>query len=263
MGRDFRFRISGIIFFIIFLLNLCVTKAGIDFVIKIFNEPDTLQIVISIVSGVFIFFASDSIGFIFSTFFQLIFNIFGGYNGVFEKNFGDLSKFIIEKYSKITITLPKDDEDYIKDFQMRLGKYNSEQLLVYFFWHCKNGATESIKQWVERRFNAYFAAYNSVIAIFFATLFSFLIILSNELLTFTTINWVILVFSLVFCISAIVSGEIAMKDAVRIIDIQVASFVDPRVIHLCGSFENVKIEKKAVKKVRIFYQKKPDIRKNL
>lgn len=229
MGREFRLRVSGILFFIIFLLQIVMTKEGLSFIVQIIESPETLQVIISIAAGVFLFFASDSVGYIFGTFFMLIFNLYGGYSEIFKKHFGKLDELLLQKYIFFHKTEPITEDSY--NFRERFAEFNTEQKLVYFFWHNETGVTERIDKWVERRFNAYFIAYGSLVAVLCASILSVCIISSNHM-GFSSSNYVFFVITAVFCISLILSAEFAMKDAVRIVDLQIASFLDPAIYEI-------------------------------
>ncbi len=230
MGREFRFRVSGAIFFIITLLHLFVTRDGKALVINIVTSPNDLQVLITIASGAFIFFASDSIGYIFSTIFLFFFNtIVGGYAGIYKKKIRDLGKYITETYDEMKVTSL--DDKYSKIFRKRLQLNNTEHIFVYFFWNCKDGANEYLQQWIERRHTAYFTSYGTVIAIIAATIISNIVITSLNW-TPTSSNFVIFISSFVFVLISIVAGELAMKDSISILNLHLASFINPKIIKI-------------------------------
>ncbi len=226
MERDFRFRISGVIFFIITLLHLALTDHGKDFISDITNKPDTFQLIIAITSAVFLLFTSDSIGFIFSTLFLFIFNLRGGYAGLYTRRLGNLNKFVVDIYNEMKLRLPK---DYLsEEFGKRLKKYNTEHFLIYFLWHRPNGASDNLSKWVERRHTAYFTSYSFMVAATIATLFSSWIIW-DYVLGFTPINVTIFIITGIIFAVLVWNGERAMQDAIAVTDLHIAGFINPRV----------------------------------
>jgi hypothetical protein len=231
MERDFRFRVSGVIFFLIGLLHLAFTDKGKCFILNLTNEPDTIQIIVAIISGVFLIFASDSMGFIFSTLFLFIFNIRDGYAGVYTRRIGNLKKTFMDIYNNSELQLPEDQS--IKEFGERLNKYNTEHFLIYFLWHHPDGVNDNLNKWVERRHTAYFTSYSIITAATIASLLSSLIIYIYDL-SFTTQNQIIFMVTAIIFAILIRNGERAMRDAIAITDLHIAGFINPRVKEIFG-----------------------------
>lgn len=226
MEREFRFRVSGVIFFLISLLHLSLTVHGKDFIASLTNQPDTFQVIVAITSGVFLIFASDSIGFIFSTLFLFIFNLRGGYAGVYTRHLGYLNKFIVDMYNEMELPLPKDYP--VEEFGRRLRKYNMEQFLIYFLWHQPDGVSDNLSKWVERRHTAYFTSYSFIVAATIASCLSFLVIYIDDL-GFTSMNITIFIITIIIFVMLVWNGERAMQDAIAITDFHFARFLNPKV----------------------------------
>ncbi len=226
MERDFRFRVSGVIFFIVTLLHLALTDRGKDFISSLTNTPDTFQVIVAITSGVFLLFASDSVGFIFSTLFLFVFNLRGGYAGVYTRHLGSLNKFIVDIYNEMELPLPKDYSS--EEFGKRLKKYNTEHFLIYFLWHRPDGVNDNLSKWVERRHTAYFTSYSFIVAATIATFLSSLIISIYDL-GFTPIHLTIFIITAAIFVVLVWNGERAMRDAIAVTDLHAAGFINPRV----------------------------------
>ena len=233
MDRSFRFRVSGMVFFIITILHLVVTTSGRTFIISLGSGQDTTnKLLLAIIPSALVIFTSDAIGYIFSSIFQYYFNYRGGYAKLYKQGIGNLKKYIIDHYNKIE--MPLDNEPLLEGLSKRLKKYNTEQFLIYYFWHRPGGADENLHKWIERRFNAYFTAYSVIIALILGTILSFSIICCY--LAFNCMNGLIFLISILIALLIRRNGENALKDAVSITDLHISGFINPRVKEMVQTY---------------------------
>ncbi len=226
MERNLRFRVSGVIFFVIFISQLALSNSGLFNILSFIIKPPEQepQVIPAIISALFLFFASEPIGYIFTSISLFVFNLFGGYAGLYSRKIGNLDKDIIDEYKNIMDTLPNDKLQ--KNFYKRIKNYNTEQFFIYFFWHRINGANDNLSSWVERRFTAFFIS--------FSFLTSTIIALSSSIITiyffnfgFNLLNLISFIISILLTVILAVNGEKAIDDAIAITDFHVASFINP------------------------------------
>lgn len=226
MERNFRFRISGVAFFVIIFIHLALTVEGKQFISDLIVKPDEFQIMVAVISGVFLIFASDAAGYIFSSIFLFFFNLQGGYAGIYKRHLGDLNDFFIDGYNESKLELPKASSH--EKFSKRWGKYNTEHSLIYFLWHRHDGVSDNLNDWIERRHTAFFTSFSSITAAVIATAIAGLAARAYNL-HFNSQNLITFAVTLVICIIIGFNGIYAMRDAVAITDLHVAGFVNPRV----------------------------------
>lgn len=194
------------------------------------------QIIVAITSGVFLIFASDSIGFIFSSIFLAYFNkVLGGYAGIYTRHLGNLNEIIATIYKRIELPLKKDFSP--EKFEERWKQYNTEHFLINFFWHRPGGATDNLGKWVERRHTAYFTSGSFCVAAAIATILSVLIIYGYDL-GFTWQNLVIVMITVGVSAIIIWNGKLAMQDAIAITDLHVAGFVNAKVREILKQYSS-------------------------
>jgi hypothetical protein len=234
MERNFRFRVSGLVFFIIILLHLAFTAKGQEFLSRLISKSslDQFQILATVASGVLLVFISDSVGFIFSSIYIFIFNsrLVGGYSGIYTRRFGNLKNSIMDIYQSLKSPAPKDIHKDFSDqkFEARADKYNSEHFLIYFLWHRPDNVNAELNDWVERRHTAYFTSYSCFVAAILSSATSLLIIFNSQL-GFTGANTTILLVTGLISFVVVQNGKNAMNDAVALTDIHVAGFLNSNV----------------------------------
>ena len=238
MERGFRFRVSGLIFLLVLALHLLSAGFFNGLFLDQSNEDPSITILQVLVAAGLIIFASDSIGFVFSSIAVCIFNCRGGYSGQYEKNLGykDLKKSLINDY--MSLPDPQKKSFSHDSFESRFHSYNTEHFFVYFLWH-RPDMSEHLNEWIERRHTAYFTAFSTSIAIFLASVVSFIWILVKPLQLCFGNLWT-LVGSIIFCFIILRNGACAMKDALAIIDFRISGFVNQRVRELLNRYSPIK-----------------------
>jgi hypothetical protein len=238
MERDFRFRVSGLLFVIVILLNLAFSNNGKKLISDLLAKATNLEFLQILLGTILIVFASDAIGYIFNSIAVFIFNRSGGYSGKFKKHLGysELRDSIIQTYDSMNVELPN---DFSHDkFRLKWDAYNTEHFFVNFFWH-RSELPSNLNEWLERRYNAYFTAHSCSIALIIATLISFVTI-CNPIFGISPVNWIVLLFTGFGVLIFVLNGKEAMKDAMAITDLHIAEYVNPRVRKILGRYQTLR-----------------------
>jgi hypothetical protein len=246
MEREFRIRPTGLIFYLTLIVTLALTKNGITIIKGTFSDPcqasnDISNTLISIAGLGLVIFTSDAIGYIFSSFATAIFNLFGGYSGLFKKclSCNNLKKLI---------SLYRDSEEEIgdirpKDFKNRLKSIPLETLHVFFFWY-REGHENPLDKWVIRRFTAFFTAASSILAIIISQALAASIVLAfNWKLQLANCIWFFVL--LLTIIAFVINGRDAIKRAMEAIDLWIANSTNPRFLSVLHKAHPV--EKKSIR----------------
>ena len=176
MTRETRFRISGLLFYALFILNLFATCTGQRFLGNLSPQSkqiDTYQAVAALVGVGALLFTSDVVGYILGTLCYFFWDPLAilrkgkfGYAAEMEKLGYDLKSIIIELYKN---SQEKDDSETLhKKFEGQWEAYSPDVFLSYIFQQ----APPSIVGWTSRRHTALFAGMAAELAIFLGLIFS-------------------------------------------------------------------------------------------
>ncbi len=237
MDRKFRFRVSGLAFFIILLLHLIFTGKGSSWVSGLTKNIDQFQVIITVASGFFIFFTTDFIGFIFSSIFQFYFNCLGGYNKWFTKQIGNLNELILNDYQNPIFS--NEENIQRKELNHRWKESNAEQFLIYFFWHRPDGVSEHLNDWIERRQTAYFTSCTFFTAALISTFFSIFIICKHNLGWAEGNTWVLML-TIIMVILIISNGNKAKQDAVAVTELYIEGSINPKFQEILDNYSPYK-----------------------
>lgn len=145
MERELRYKVSGILFYLIFIMNAVLTVKGHDFVLRIIdqilnpqanNVPSIVPLVSVLLVGGTALFTSDAIGYLFGSIFVFCWNSFGGERLQWRKIGYDLQS----QLSRLNIV---DQSHYYKDYK---------DVVFNYFWQQN---PDSIIQWAVRRDTAF------------------------------------------------------------------------------------------------------------
>lgn len=234
MERNFRFRVSGLVFIMILLLHLGFTYCGKAFITCLKTDQTNLSVIQILIGAALIVFASDSIGFIFSSISVFIFNRMGGYTRIYKRKLGysGLKGSIMQIYESMDSKLPNDFSH--DNFQQRWSNYNTEHFLASFFWH-RSDLPNTLNEWIERRHTAYFTSYSYLTAAILGSILSFITIFALKL-GVSWANLIILLTTGIVSWIVVKNGEDAMKDALAIIDLRIAGYVNPGVKNIFNHY---------------------------
>lgn len=234
MGREFRFRPSGMIFYIILLLNLLGSEAGTDLIQALLSDVDVNRGVAAIVSTGILLFTSDSIGYLFNSAVFFIFRLWGGYSRDYRTRLGyrNFKQAIIDQYT----ALEESTEGHWqhKQFEQQWGKYNEEVFMAYFFWH-QVGHKNPLDDWHVRRWSAYMTGMTTVLGIAAGLIFSSVFILAFQL-NFSVCNAIIGAISLGMMAILWANASQARKQAWQIVDLWLAGILNPQVRSIRNGF---------------------------
>jgi len=228
MTRETRFRISGLLFYVVFILNLSVTYSGRPFFCNLLqsDQTDIYQAVATLVGVGALLFTSDVVGYVFSTICYFFWNPLAlrkgkfGYAAEMEKLGYDLKSIIIERYKN---SQEKDDSETLhKKFEGQWEAYSPDVFLSYIFQQ----APPSIVGWTSRRHTALFAGMAAELAIFLGLIFSAIAIYIYGM-GWTSLNTVVLILSIGVLILLYFNARQAGTEARQMIDLWIAQALNP------------------------------------
>jgi hypothetical protein len=231
MQREFIYRPSGIIFYLFLILTLILTEPGLKFLNNLinFSDPkndiDISSAVVGFVSLGLLFFTSEGVGYIFSSIVYAIFNVRGGYSGLFKSKltYNNYRSEIQNLYGRQKrATGPMD----ARKFNEKITQFTDESLLVYFFWF-RDQHVSPLDDWHTRRLTAYFTSRSSVVAILLAQIFGWFLIRMNGLQV-SSYNLIWLAVSIILIVAFWVNGSAALKGALQVLDLWIAGATNPR-----------------------------------
>lgn len=195
--RDVRYRFIGILSFIVFALMMLLSKyslppAQVTPNVDLLRDPVTFAVFGLLLT----IFASEGIGYIFSTVAIFIWEKYtGGYSGILKKELGDEER-IIEKLEGDRKRIFQNCRDIDYD------------LFISYFWQ---RADRSLLDWAVRRWNIYFTNLSAIFTIVMTFIISFILINHNFFNIFKSIqfeysnNIILLMFGLILYSSILYS----------------------------------------------------------
>ena len=247
MTRETRFRVSGLLFYALFTLNLFVTRVGQDFLCNLSsqsNQTDIYQTVAALVGVGALLFTSDVIGYILSTVCYFFWsNNFPtmlrerkvGYEAEMKKLSYNLKSIIIERYKK---SQEKDDSETLhKKFEGQWETYSSDVFLSYIF----HQAPQPIVGWTSRRHTAFFAGMAATLAIVLGLILSIFAIFNFDM-GWTCGNTVFSIFSIFVLTILYRNAQQARTEAWQMIDLWIAQVLNPNLETILRRIEHSSTE---------------------
>jgi hypothetical protein len=229
MIREYRFKLSGLTFFILVFCIIFSTKNGFDLVIPS-QESGMNAAILALIAAGASYASSEAFGYIF--------------NAVFFISWSQVVPFLQGSRER---AYSADYERYFKSGQIRqmmcgqwresgssdhppvkLSGYSLDPCFSYFF---QSDAPETLRHWVERRWTAFAVGMIEVVAIIASWLIALTVILETDMtMTFNTA--LIFVFSVLFGAICWKNAQLSRKEAYELMDLwQYAHFdQDARVI---------------------------------
>lgn len=240
MTRELRLGAAGILFYLVFALNLLTTQAsqnllGTTFSLsqatssQIASSPqitsvDIYQGIAAVVGLGALFFTSDSIGYLFGSIYIYFWNNVsggfrkgrGGYSAEWRKLSYDVKAHVVEQYERAR-EIPIKDTQHLK-FEKQWESYSADVFLAYFWQR----APRDIVDWGVRRHTAFFTGMSTIIGIGFGLILSTaIIVLSN--MGWTPINTSIAIAAVILILMIHNNAEHARSEAWQIIDLWLAN----------------------------------------
>ena len=235
MTRELRLKLAGILFYLIFALNLAFSAKGIDFLLALPSRSEgsgTYQAVAAVLGLGALLFTTEAIGYVFSNLHLLWWNIIrgkfkhekAGYSAEWENLGYNMKATIITTYNNSSHQAGGKDH---LEFERQWEFYTPDVFLSYFWQQAPKG----IVDWAMRRNTAYFSGCSTVIGLALALILSGWII-HRWGFGWTDWNTSILVSTLF--LSAIVywNAQHSRKEAWQIIDLFLAEKLNPRFRHV-------------------------------
>lgn len=238
MTREIRWRTAGILFYLVFIFNLIVTRTGQDTahtLILSTTPTNSFQVLLTLlVAGIGVF-TSDAIGYAINTVVFFWWDILrggfqvgkGGYSAEYERS-GNyairIRDVIIEEYRREPKDLNNDALTALHErFEKKWGGYSPDVFLSYLWQY----APKYIDGWDTGRYTAFFTNMSSATGILFGLLLSSIIILTQNI-GWTSINYAIVVIAAICMVMFYANGRYAREEAWQIVDLWVAGLVNPR-----------------------------------
>jgi len=222
MGREFKYKVPGVIFYLFLLVSLILTPDGVDYFIKIFDITTAAgmeKVLIPVLSLGAVLLTSDGVGFIFVSIAYAVFNKKGGYSSWFDQ---DIKNLIIPSELK--------------------ELYTSEQIFVSFHWYTKDNRLEGkLDDWVTRRTSLFFTNYASVLAIIPSLLLSGSVILCNEG-AISNFNYVWFIVSSLISVTLIINAQASKKEALGVLNLFMGRQVDPKIQQYLDKIGKVEVD---------------------
>jgi hypothetical protein len=243
MEREQRLRFIGFLFYAVLVLQLALTEEGTTFLRRVLSvQADSAVIAQSESSdsaaavgsdptdwtgavpallglGV-VFFSSEASGYLLSSITTSLWNLMGGYSGVWKRNLRkDLKSHIVDLYAVKAESAVESAGQ--KMFDDRLKKLNVDVLLNYFWQTCP----ERLILWEERRVTAFFIGCYAAFAIGLANALG--TALAWKWLGFTSWNGAVLVASILFLLAILCNARSSYIEMWQIIDLWQERLFDP------------------------------------
>jgi hypothetical protein len=238
MTRELRLGAAGILFYLVFAFNLLATRASQDLLgimssssqttSSQITSADIYQGVTAVVGVGALLFTSDSIGYLFGSFYIFYWNDVrgrfqkgkGGYSAEWRKLSYDIKTYVIEQYK---IARKTSDKDALHSkFEEQWESYSADVFLAYFWQR----APRDIVDWGVRRHTAFFTGMSTIIGICFGLILSVTIIMVSKM-GWTAINTGITVAAAILILMIYSNAEHARSEAWQIIDLWLANAFNP------------------------------------
>lgn len=231
MIRELRLRLSGVLFYFVFALNLASSEKGINFLFALPADPNKYalyQVVIAVVGLGTILFTSEAIGYVFSNLHLLWWNILrgrfkhekAGYSAEWRKFGYDLKNTILTMYGRFENQVG----DKCHEKFERQWENHSTDVFVSYFWQ---QAPKGIVDWAMRRHTAYFTGIATVIGQASGYFLSALII-SRFHLNWTYLNVIIFIFTFFLSATIYWNAQHSRNEAWQIMDIYMARVLNKK-----------------------------------
>jgi len=223
MNREYRFKLGGLIFFI---LIFCITISTTDGFKLIFNSinGEMGSTILAIIGLFAIYASSEGFGYIFNSIF------FVCWSRIWPKYFqktnqrgysADQEKYFYSEHIKNRIlnfgvknekTIPQEIQEYSLD--------------TYYWYFFQPYSPKTLIEWTERRWTHFAAGMTEIVAIIFAWIVTLIVIYEqNWSITYNTA--LVFVFSVFFILICYYNANLSRKDALQIMDLWVfANFDD-------------------------------------
>ncbi|KQC06651.1 MAG: hypothetical protein APR54_01525 [Candidatus Cloacimonas sp. SDB] len=188
-------------------ISINQTSKGID----LLRDQGTLAILVGLAG----LLASPGIGYIFYNLMLAIWNSFGGYPKLLEKNLKNVESDLLSQLKVQGDNIERRKELKKAHHEIRLRHLPNYETWFSYYWQ---RADNSLLDWTERRLDIYFTNLGMVFTIIISVIFSIILIQTNifglaTTLTFTmTMNhFVIMVILGIYC-CILISGAIRTRD---------------------------------------------------
>jgi hypothetical protein len=233
MGREMRWRTAGILFYIVALSSLLLTKAGEEFIRNLFNNLDQLdvyQLVVGLIGVGVGVFTSDAVGYVISTvvffWWEILLGKFrsgeGGYSSEYQKRAAyNIKDIIIERYGQTKMKISKAPQH--EKFELQWKTYSADVFLSYIWQY----APSYIDNWDTRRYTIFFTNLSTATGILLGFITSIILIFIWNM-GWTLSNYLIAVIVLSITIMLIWNADAARKEGWQMVDLWVAGIINPR-----------------------------------
>lgn len=231
MTRELRLKLAGILFYLIFALNLAVSAKGIEFLIALPSGSEgsgTYQAIAAVLGLGALLFTTEAIGYIFSNLHLIWWNIIrgkfkhekAGYSAEWENLGYNMKNTIIDNYD---LSIHQAGGEAHQKFERQFKSYTPDVFLSYFWQQAPKG----IVDWAMRRNTAYFSGCSTVTGLVLALILSGWII---HKCGFGWTDWNTSILVSTLFLSAIVywNAQHSRKEAWQIIDLYLAEKFNSR-----------------------------------
>ncbi|AGB03376.1 hypothetical protein [Methanoregula formicica] len=239
MDRDYRFKLSGIIFYILVFGILLSTPEGCSLIFHPVDDQ-TRTIIIALSGFLAVYISSEGFGYIFNSFFFALWSRTRpryyqksderGYSAEQEKHFNSTHM------RKRVVDFGLNNN---REVQPEIAQYSLETYYWYFF---QNFASKNLNAWIERRWTHFAAGMTEIVAIFFAWILTIIVMYCQKW------NWshytsIILLFSIMFGVICFYNAILSRNDALKMMDLWIYANCDENGRKNFQHFENLFKEK--------------------
>jgi hypothetical protein len=237
MIREQRFRFVGIIFYIVFISNLFLSKQGSLLLYSLLSGADQFQAITGLVGLGALFFTSEAVGYVFGSIVRFFWVIWGwpedgGYSTEWHKHLSkDLKEEILERFREIC------GHQELTELNAKIEKRFPEYSRDVFLSHFWQQAPEALVAWTSRRNTAFFASWSSVVGILLALLSTAAIISFLEM-SWTVGNTALLIVTILLMGAMGFIAEFARREAWQMIDLWMCRAFSPELDKVMEEIED-------------------------
>lgn len=223
MNREYRFKLSGVIFFILVFGIFLSTEEGCTLIFNSLNNQMS-TIIIALFGLLAVYISSEGFGYIFNSIFFALWSRIRpkfvqktkerGYSAEQEKYFR--SPQMRERILKYGVDQERKVPEKIKNYSLE----------TYYWYFFQKFAPKNLNSWVERRWTHFAAGMTEIVAIIFAWMITLCIILEKNWIM-TTNTFFISIFSVAFILICYYNATLSRNDALQMMDLWIyANFDD-------------------------------------
>jgi hypothetical protein len=234
MLREYRFKLGGLIFFILIFGIFLSTTEGDCLIFNSLNDQMG-SILLALFGLLAIYASSEGFGYIF--------------NSIFFALWSRVRPRFIQKTNSRGYSAEQEKYFHAEHMRNRILNWSQEQgknipeaiknysLETYYWYFFQKFAPTDLNGWIERRWTHFAVGMTEIVAITFAWIFSFCVIF-EEHWTMTLNTGIIFIFSIIFGLICYYNAILSRNDALQMMDLWIYANFDADGKYIFNKFEN-------------------------